>query len=95
MLKKVSHVKGGLTLHSQAISSSKSLIENKRQTMKMNDVTEPSKTAVTMMRGAFMRGLEWMSAIAHSVSIATYFGISAETVSSASRVGASLTFNHM
>jgi len=26
--------------------------------MKMNDVTEPSRTAVTMMRGAFMRGLE-------------------------------------
>jgi hypothetical protein len=27
--------------------------------MKMNDVTEPRRTAVTMIRGAFMRGLKW------------------------------------
>jgi hypothetical protein len=27
--------------------------------MKMNDVMEPSRTAVTMIRGAFIRGLKW------------------------------------
>jgi len=46
------------------MSPSKSLIENKTQTMKMNDVTEPSRTAVTMIRGAFMRGLNQISDIA-------------------------------
>ena len=59
MLTQVSHVAGGCSFHSLVISPSKSLIENKTQTMKMNDVTEPSRTAVTMIRGAFMRGLKW------------------------------------
>lgn len=54
----VSHVAQRWSVDSLVMSPSKSLIENKTQTMKMNDVTEPSRTAVTMMRGAFMRGLK-------------------------------------
>jgi hypothetical protein len=59
LLIRVSHVAARCSSHSLVINPSKSLIENKTQTMKMNDVTEPSKTAVTMIRGAFMRGLKW------------------------------------
>jgi hypothetical protein len=64
------------------INPSKSLIENKTQTMKMNDVTEPSRTAVTMIRGAFMRGLKWYERYSWDYSsMTTYFGISRATVS--------------
>jgi hypothetical protein len=58
MLVVVSHVAEHCYFHSLEMSPSKSLIENKTQTMKMKEVTEPSKTAKIMIRGAFIRGLK-------------------------------------